>query len=133
MTNDGNENRSVNLLYHQLRLRVESPLCANLHGVTDGEQLISLLSDKHPSMLFSFKHTLTELHNSTHQQIIVAQTYKLGDKFNYSHICSRVEHSCPLSYSSELYYDSQLSATSVHFIRLSLPLTENRDDICLLL
>lgn len=116
------EMKSVNLLYHQLRLRVESPLCANLHGVTDGEQLISLLSD-----------TLTELHNSTHQQIIVAQTYKLGDKFNYSHICSRVEHSCPLSYSSELYYDSQLSATSVHFIRLSLPLTENKDDICLLL
>lgn len=48
----------MNLLSDQLRLKLESPLCANLHSVTDGEGLISSLSDKHVNTLFPFKHTL---------------------------------------------------------------------------
>lgn len=63
---DGNKNQCVNLLNHQVIPRVVSPLCANLHGGTDGEELIYLLSEIHLSMLFSVKRTSTWLDNSTY-------------------------------------------------------------------
>lgn len=101
-----NKKRAWIFFYKQVILRLES-LCANLHGATDGEELISLLSETPKYALLLVPGTHSEVHNLTHTSANHAQkNMTLVYYFNRARgaLCNKLNWGEPLSLTSSRGY-----------------------------